>query len=215
MPLLPSRRITAHHAATLVLIWSLGTGPGEVIAASADRQQPMTVQAQESSYDGLKQSGRFSGNVILTQGTLLIKADRIDIQTTAGGATQAVAYGSDVRPASFSQKRDSGSNDTIAGSGQTIHYDTLTSVIRFEGQATVKRLVNGQVSDETSGNSITYDSKSEVFKVMGGNSMVSPANPKGMTRTVITPRTDSKTTTPPAPAASSQLTVIPQLGAKP
>ena len=51
-----------------------------VLAESADRDQPIDLEADTVQVDDAKQISTYSGNVILTQGTLLIRADKLIVR---------------------------------------------------------------------------------------------------------------------------------------
>ena len=76
-------------------------------AEKADSRLPMEIQADRSgSADLQQQVSRFEGHVVLTQGTLLIKADRVEVRQTPEGYYQASAWGSPTAPVSYRQKRE-------------------------------------------------------------------------------------------------------------
>ena len=73
-------------------------------AEKADREKPINFSAdQPAEVDFEKRIGTLKGNVVITQGTLVIKADRIDFKQNADNSLSATAFGS---PISFKQKKD-------------------------------------------------------------------------------------------------------------
>ena len=86
----------------------------------------------------LKQVVVFTGNVVITKGTLTIKADRVEVREGADGYRTAVAIGGNSQ-ASFSQKRD-GVDETIEGIADRLEYDERGDVVRFIDDATVRRM---------------------------------------------------------------------------
>jgi lipopolysaccharide export system protein LptA len=184
-----------------------------VAAEKADRNKPLTLESdQPGSFDLLKQVLVLNGNVVVSQGSLVMRADRVEVHQGPDGFRSAVALGSASRPASFRQKRD-GVDEHIEGAAERIEYDGRSDVVRFVGKASVRRLRGGAAADELTGNVISYDNTSEVFSVQGGPSNVSAANPTGRVRAVLTPREDKSAAT--APAASAALKPSPALGDKP
>lgn len=166
-----------------------------VRAEQADRDQPMTIQAdQQSTLDLLKQVIVFNGNVVITQGTMSIHADRVEVRQSPEGFRSATAIG---HPASFRQKRQ-GMDETIEGFADRVEYDGQADTVRFIGHAQVHRLRGGAVADEITGDEITYNNVTEVFHVAGGPSNVSPANPNGRVRAVLTPAPAHPASAPPA-----------------
>jgi lipopolysaccharide export system protein LptA len=156
-------------------------------ADKADRNQPMTITAdQQSTVDLLKQTVVFSGNVLISQGTLSIRAERVEVHENAQGFRSAVALGGSGRQASFRQKRE-GVDEWVEGYADRVEYDGTADTVHFIGHALVRRLRGGAVADELTGDRISYDNVAELFSVQGGASNVSPANPSGRVRAVLTP----------------------------
>jgi lipopolysaccharide export system protein LptA len=174
-------------------------------AERADRGKPLDIMADKGgSIDMLRQVVVFTGNVVITKGTLTIKADRVEVREGPDGFRNAVAIGSS-RPATFRQKRD-GVDEYIDGQADRLEYEERSELIRFVNRATVRRLRGKAVGDEITGNLITYDGTSEVFSVSGGsgNSAASNAGGEpqssGRVRAVLSPREGSEA----AEAAAAQ-----------
>ena len=131
---------------------------GAAHAERADRDRPMHLEANRVVMDDARQVSSFEGRVQLTQGTLLIQADKIVVSEDAQGYQHLTATG---HPAKFRQRYE-GSNDYAEGYGERIEYDTRAESVDFFGQARVKRGL-----DEVSGAHINYSTKTEVFEVRG------------------------------------------------
>jgi lipopolysaccharide export system protein LptA len=185
-------------------------------AEKADRFQKLKVEAdQQGKIDLVNNLVTFNGNVVVSKGTMVIQAARVELRETAGGYHNAVAFGSDGKPATFRQKRD-GVDETIEGEAERLEYDGKADVVKFVNRASVRRLRGASVADEISGNLVSYDSTSEVFSVSGGSS-ASPTQPAGRVRAVLTPRDGSAAAEEAAQAASGaspQLKLSPTLGDK-
>lgn len=181
-------------------------------AEKADRGKPLAIEAdQPGTVDLLKQVVVFNGNVQIVQGTLVIKADRVEVREAPDGFRTATAIGSGARPATFRQKRDGAADEFLEGSAERIEYDGRGDSIRFIGKASVRRLRGSSTADEITGNLISYDNLAEVFSVQGGAGNVSPANPTGRVRAVLTPREGS----PAAAAAASAASAAPPAASSP
>jgi lipopolysaccharide export system protein LptA len=179
----------------------LGLISSPVGAERADRLKPLSVEAdQPGKIDLLNQFVVFNGNVVVTKGTMNIRAGRIEVRETPEGYHVAVAIGSAARPATFRQKRD-GVDETIEGEAERLEYDGKSNTIKFITSASVRRLRGVQVADEISGNLVSYDSTNEVFNVSGG--AVTPSNPGGRVRAVLTPRDGSPAASEAAAQAAS------------
>lgn len=163
-------------------------------AERADRNKPLTIEAdQPGTLDLQKQIVVFNGNVVVAQGTMAIRAERVEVRERPGGHRSATALGNGVRQASFRQRRD-GVDETIEGSADRIEYDSRGDVVRFVGNAQVRRLRGSTPADEISGSLITYDSGNETFSVQGAASAAAGASApagSGRVRVVITPRPET------------------------
>lgn len=194
----------------LLAVLLLSTGSAAAWAEKADRTRPMTLESdQPCTLSLLKQTSVCSGNVVISQGTLQIRADRLELRETPEGYQMALAIGSAAKPATYRQKRD-GSDETVEGQAQRIDYDSRAGTLRFEGAAVVRRLRGSTVADEIQGQQIVWDSTAESFNVRGGAATAS--NPGGRVRAVITPRAPADDAAPAAPAASGTLKASPGLG---
>lgn len=172
----------------LILAALLGAAAAAVRAEKADRSKPMTLESDQPCTVNLqKQTSVCSGNVVISQGTLQLRADRLELRETPEGYQLAQATGTPAKPASYRQKRD-GVDEFVEGQAQRIDYDSKAGVLRFEGQAVVRRLRGAAVADEIQGAVITWDSGAESFSVQGGGAGSSATNPGGRVRAVITPR---------------------------
>ena len=191
-----------------------------VQAEKADRFKPLNVEADlPGKIDLLNQYVVFNGNVVVTKGTMTIRASRIEVRESPDGYHTAVAFGSPSQHATFRQKRDA-PDEYIAGDAERLEYDGKSDVIRFVNKASVRRLRGSETSDEISGNLVTYDSGTEVFNVTGG-APATASNPGGRVRAVLTPKEGSAAAAEAARAASAaasappQLRTAPSLGSKP
>ncbi|HWS76386.1 MAG TPA: lipopolysaccharide transport periplasmic protein LptA [Quisquiliibacterium sp.] len=199
-PPLAVRRSARHAlAAAALLLGVLASGPA--FAERADRDKPVNIEADSMQYDDAKQVNVFNGNVTLTKGTILIRADRLVLRQDPEGNQHGTAYGN---PASFRQKRD-GVDEFIVGTGQQLVYDGKSEIVRLEQRATLKRLQSERVTDEVHGNLIVYDSRSEFFDVRsGGPASATPENPGGRVRVVIQPKSPPAAEATPAPLTPAQ-----------
>lgn len=172
------------HPFLLLCLTAAAWVAAPVRAEKADRQQPLTIEADKPGLvDLARQVVVFNGNVVVAQGTMVIRAERAEVRQTAEGARSATLTGTPGKPASFRQKRD-GVNEFIEGSADRIEYDARSDVLRFIGNASVRRLRGGSAADEISGQLITYDNRAEQFNVDGGGN-------GGRVRAVLIPAPDA------------------------
>lgn len=163
-------------------------------AEKADREKPVNLEADRVTIDDAKQLAVFEGNVVLTQGTLQIRGDRMEVRQDKEGFKSGVTWGS---LAFFRQKRE-GFDEYIEGWAERLEYDGRAQTMQMFNRA---QLTRGQ--DEVRGNFISYDGKSEFFQVIGGGAQAAaPDNPEGRVRAVIQPK--PKEPPPASPPVSLQ-----------
>lgn len=159
----------------------------QVFAEAADRDKPIDLEADSVKVDDAKQTSTYFGNVILTQGTLIIHADKLIVREDKEGFQHSTSLGN---PTTFKQKRE-GKNEYMEGSAQRIEYDGRMDKVQLYTKAWVKR---GE--DIVHGDYIMYDANAEYAEVIGGGSQAAtPGTPSGRVRAIIQPK-NKKTTTP-------------------
>ena len=180
------RPLTAKLVAALLI----GATAPPLLAEKADRSKPMEVVSdgqQSASVDLKSKVTVISGNVVITQGTLQIKADRVEVRENPPGRYQARALGSTERPATFRQKRDR-VDEVVEGEAERVEYDGATEKVRFVGNAKLRQVhPSGGPPDEANAAVITYDQRSDTIFFEGGAPTTAGAAP-GRVRMVIIPR---------------------------
>ena len=172
---------------------------GRVWAEAADRDKPIDLEADTMKVDDAKQISTYAGNVILTQGTLEIRADKLIVREDKEGFQHSTSLGN---PTTFKQRME-GKNEYIQGSAQRIEYDGRMDKVQLYTKAWVKR---GE--DVVHGDYIMYDANAEYAEVIGGSSQNGTAG-TGRVRAVIQPKNkkapaEIKPVAPPSkPAPSS------------
>lgn len=176
------------------------------MAEKADRDKPVVLEADKVTVDDRQQLHVYEGNVILTQGTLVIRSSRLDVKQDAAGYQRGIATGGPAGGkglATFRQKRE-GRDDYVEGEAERIEHDNRTDKTEFFNQGQVK---SGQ--DEVRGNYIVYDARTENYMVTGTG--VGGTKPGGRVTAVIQPKNKGEPAaaspgpapTPAAPAAST------------
>lgn len=177
-------------------------------AARDDANKPVNVSADKNGrVDVVRQRSELNGNVILSRGSMQLKAERMDIQQGADGFVLAYAQGETGKPVSFRQDRDV-PGESIQGYADQLEYDGRADTIRFIGNAVVRRMRGTVVVDEVSGAVIVYDNRTEVFGVEGGQGALQP---NGRVRLVMSPRGSASAPAPAASAPTLQLQPSPAL----
>lgn len=79
---------------------------GAAMAERADRDKPMNIESDALRYDDTKQTSVFTGKVVLTKGTMLIRGAQLDVRQDADGNQYGIVKAEPGKRAFFRQKRD-------------------------------------------------------------------------------------------------------------
>ncbi len=168
----------------LLLLWAPAG-----FAERADRDKPMHLEADQVTMDDAQQISTFTGNVHFSQGTLLLRGDKIVVVQDKGGFKHATAYG---HVAEFRQKRE-GLDEYVEGYGERIEYEARTETLDFFEKARLKR-----DRDEVSGDHIIYSTNTEIFQVFSSDAN-SKNGPPQRVRAVLQPKPKENIAPPSAP----------------
>lgn len=149
-------------------------------ALQSDSKQPIEIEADQGSLDQNNQTTTFSGNVIIKQGTLNIRAGSVTVSRNDKGEQLMKASGAPVR---FGQTLD-GNKGTVNGQGNQVEYSSATGLVKLTGNAKVQR--GGDVAQ---GAIITYNMRSEIYTISGGSAKAGVKSPakSGRVSVVIQP----------------------------
>jgi lipopolysaccharide export system protein LptA len=184
-----------HSYVPLLLSIALAVSGGMARAEKADRDKPMNIEADALRYDDLKQISVFTGKVVLTKGTIVIRGSRVEVRQDPEGYQFGVVTAEPGKLAFYRQKRE-GVDEFIEGEGEVIEYDGKADRVKFVKRAELRRYRGASLNDEVVGSLITYDNGTDVFSVDGGPS--SPAA-GGRVRAVLAPRGGASAPAAPAP----------------
>lgn len=174
---------------------------GAASAEKADRNKPINVEADALRYDDLKQTSVFTGRVVLTKGSILIRGAQLEVRQDAEGFQFGLVTAEPGKLAFFRQKRE-GVDEYIEGESETIEYDGRADVVKLIKNAQLRRLRGAVLADEVTGGIIQYNNGTEVFTV-DGSAAKSGSGSGGRVRAMLTPKADAPPSAPsPAPAAS-------------
>lgn len=174
-----------------------------------DRDQPLHAEADELRYDDVRKTNVFTGNVVITKGTIVIRGHRVEIRQDAAGNQFGVIESGSKRTAFFRQQRQ-GLNEWIEGEALRIDYDSAASTVVLSGQAVMRRLKGNQINDETHGEVITYNSTTDDYKVKGRAAQAKTL--AGRVRLMLTPEPSQSSGVVSGPATlkpSTQLNKAP------
>jgi lipopolysaccharide export system protein LptA len=128
------------------------------VAEKADRDKPINYQADSGDVNYQTKIGTLLGNVILTQGTLTIHADKIVFHQNPDNSVSATAYGN---PITFREKRDN-VDEYYEGVAQRAEYDGQKRFLELFDRALLRT-----GTDEIRSNYISYNAETEFFKAEG------------------------------------------------
>src|SRR3954467_8017735 len=149
-----------------------------VHAEKADKDKPTNIESNRMSSDDTRRMNLFEGNVVLTKGTLTVRAERIVVHQDAEGFQFTTATGMPVRFRQRQDPKDGKEGAWMEGEALRIEMDDRTEKIELFDHARVNR-----DGDEVTGNYILVDQRSEFFSVNSGK-----GSPNGRVRAVMQPK---------------------------
>ncbi|MDR2032004.1 MAG: lipopolysaccharide transport periplasmic protein LptA [Azoarcus sp.] len=169
--------------------------PAATHAQQGNSNQPVSIEADQVRGDDRNKIHVFEGNVVLTQGSLSIRGDKLVVTQDADGFQHGVATGGRGRLASFRQKR-AGSNSWVDGEAERIEYDGRSGRARLFERARIQ-----SDGDKVSGQYIEYDTASENYLVTNAPGHVESGGEKRVT-VIMRPKNSDKAgkENSPAPA---------------
>jgi lipopolysaccharide export system protein LptA len=147
------------HLSHLAVVVALGAAAASPAAAEkADRDKPINYQADSGDVNYQTKIGTLVGNVILTQGTLTIHADKIVFHQNPDNSVTASASGN---PITFREKRDN-VDEYYEGVAQRAEYDGQKRLLELFDRALLRT-----GTDEIRSNYISYNAETAFFKAEG------------------------------------------------
>jgi lipopolysaccharide export system protein LptA len=153
----PLFRLALRAAAVASLAAAASHAPS-ALAEKADRDKPINYQADTGDVNVQTKVGTLVGNVILTQGTLTIRADKIVFHQNPDNSVSASAFGN---PITFREKRDN-VDEYYEGVAQRAEYDGQKRFLELFDRALLRK-----GADEIRSNYISYNAETEFFKAEG------------------------------------------------
>lgn len=161
----------------LLLALLLSAALPAALAEKADSSKPIEVNADSAALDQKQGINVFEGNVVITQGTLTLRAEKTTATRDAGGRQKLLATGN---PVQFRQKLD-GQNEYVDGRAARVDYDSANNTVVLTGKAVVTR-----GKDMVSGEVISYNTVTEVYQVKG--QAAGSTAPKGRVTIILQPQ---------------------------
>lgn len=145
-----------------LLFWLCLIFSSSVWGLASDREQPINIEADSAVIDDAKGLAIYSGNVIVTQGSIRINAEKLTLHYTEKQTLEkAVAEGKPVR---FKQTPDNKKPD-IQAKAMRMEYYAHKDMLNLTNEAMV-----WQGEDRFTGAIISYDTKNGVIRAERGKS---------------------------------------------
>jgi len=168
-----------------------------VYALSTDRDQPAEIEADDIEFDFQKGTRTYINNVLVVQGTLRLKADKVIAVYKDKDLDTATAWGSLAR---FKQRPDGKEHD-VEGWAKKIIVNQKANTLTLIGKAALK-----QGPDTARGDTIVYNMATDTLSLKGG-AAVGAAGKSGATppkRKLEDPFADDGQSTGPSAQTSSK-----------
>jgi lipopolysaccharide export system protein LptA len=130
-------------------------------ALPEDAKQPIEIEAESVTVNETTGFNEFSGNAEVRQGSLLLFAELIQVQTNSDGVETMIAKGTLEKPAKYIQSQ-ANQGRFIEATATLITYNVNEGMIFLVGNA---HLVQG--FDSFSGDSLNYDINNDKVVVKG------------------------------------------------
>ncbi len=143
----------------VLVLCVLCTNGSTALAKKSDLSQPIDVSADRSEYDEKNGVQSLIGNVEIRQGTMRIKASKIDIYLKDNRLAKIEGVG---KPISFEQKNEA--DELVSGSADSISYDAASGTLILIGNATLS-----QPRQQLESQRIVFDSTNQKVSAEGGN----------------------------------------------
>jgi len=151
----------------------------------------------EDARNGQPQTATFTGHVLVTKGTIVMRGNQLVVHQDAQGNQSGVMMPLPGQRAFFRQKRD-GVNEFIEGEANRMEYDSKTDTVHLIGNAEMRRLADTTMVNNAKGDLIVYNDKTEVYTVDRAPA-TAPGSKPGRVQVIIVPQ---NTASGPAASAS-------------
>ena len=102
-----------------------------------DHQKPISIEADKAFFDQKQGTASYSGNVVVKQGSIIIEAQELSIQTNPETG-EFKALNAQGTPSKFSQQMDEAGN-TMHANGDTLDYDVTTGQLEIHNNGYLQR----------------------------------------------------------------------------
>ena len=154
---------------TLPILLGLGAALGSVSAWALpnDQDQPIRVQADDAQLDDKQGIATYTGNVIITQGSMKVTGNKVTMTRTPAGDIDVVTSVGNL--AYFEQQQSAAKPDKMKGWAVTIQYQAQKDTVILTDRAKVENEGN-----TTEGEKIVYNTKTQVATAGRGGNVTAP-----------------------------------------
>ncbi|MEN4906724.1 lipopolysaccharide ABC transporter substrate-binding protein LptA [Rahnella bonaserana] len=132
----------------LLIVSSLLAVSVPVFALKDDTTKPITIDSANQALDVNTNTATFTGNVVVNQGTIQVKADKVVVIRPQGVSGKEVVEGYG-NPVTFYQMQDNGK--PVKGHAQKVRYEVENDLVTLTGNAYLE-----QLDSNVKGDRITY-----------------------------------------------------------
>ena len=132
-------------------------------AEKADRDKPLVWTSDQGLGSLDTSEGTLIGHVVISQGTMRLTADRVDVRQPADGFHRFNAASTSSKQVEFRQGRDK-PGETIVGLADSLEYDTKADTVRLVGHAVMRLLRGSLVVNEVASDTLVFDKRTETYK---------------------------------------------------
>ncbi|AEJ11561.1 conserved hypothetical protein [Pseudomonas putida S16] len=150
-----------------MLSLSAALGSASALALPNDRDQPIRIQADNAHLDDKQGVATYTGDVIITQGSMMIKGNTVTITRSASGDIDVVTSVGNL--AYFEQQQSAAKPDKMKGWAVTIQYQSQKDMVILTDRAKVESEGN-----TTEGEKIVYNTQTQVATAGRGGNVTSP-----------------------------------------
>ncbi|MCE2706407.1 MAG: lipopolysaccharide transport periplasmic protein LptA [Proteobacteria bacterium] len=129
----------------------------QVYALTGDETKPLQIDADNATLDQKNMTTVFTGNVIITRGSIIVHANKGIASQDANKDNIVILYGT---PITFSQIQDD--KQKITGQCNQFEYNTKTNLAILSGNAKIKKNKDSIISEQ-----ITYNTKTQTYSAKG------------------------------------------------
>ncbi len=158
----------------LAILWGW---PQLVLALPSDRQKPIVIESDRAQHNDKTGVTVYQGSVVITQGTIRIRADKVSVNSMGNKVTKIVCTG---KPAHYQQQPRPDAK-LVTARANTIEYHLSKDAITLLGAASLE-----QEGSTLKGERINYDLQAELVEATGsatGNRriqmVIPPQTPEG------------------------------------